>query len=176
MENSNNMRKKYFIFFGIGILALLVGEFSKGLINNFSAVGIHGTGEILLIVLIYAILFVVGLFISKEWSLTFALKAFSISFITLMLVFTGFFTWGAYSHYNAKYIDAHKLQTAPDEFVVLTEEEMEEYPELKNAIISQKVIKVKPDKWYEIDGFLDEKGSRNVKVYGEYYEIGFILA
>ncbi|MBW6517053.1 MAG: hypothetical protein K0A89_00925 [ANME-2 cluster archaeon] len=176
MKNSHNMPKKYFIFFGIGILAFLIGEFSQGFINNFSAVGIHGTGEMLLIVLIYAILFVTGLFISKEWSLTFALKAFSISFITLMLVFSGFFMWGAYSHYNAKYIDAHKLQTAPDEFVVLTEEEMEEYPELKDAIISQRVIKVKPDKWNEIRGFLGEKASYNVKVYGEYYRIGFILA
>ncbi|MDF1557830.1 MAG: hypothetical protein P1P80_06590 [ANME-2 cluster archaeon] len=176
MEKSNNMWKKYILFVGIGILAFFIGDFSQGVINNFSAVAIHGPGEMLLIILIYVILFIAGLIISKERSLTFGLKAFSISFITIMLVFSGFFIWSAYSHYNEKYIDAHKLQTVPDEFVVLTEEEMEKYPELQNAIVSQKSIKVKPDKFYAIDDFLDEKGSRNVKMFGDYYEIGFILA
>jgi hypothetical protein len=57
----------------------------------------------------------------------------------------------------------------------LTDEELNQYPALNESIISQNLMKVKPDEWTRTDDFLDQKGSRFVKVGEEYYEIGFIM-
>jgi hypothetical protein len=57
----------------------------------------------------------------------------------------------------------------------LTDEELNQYPTLNESIISQNLMKVKPDEWTRTDDFLDQKGSRFVKVGEEYYEIGFIM-
>jgi hypothetical protein len=37
-------------------------------------------------------------------------------------------------------------------------------------------LKVHPEEWGRIGVFLDEKGSHNIKVGDEYYEVGFICA
>jgi len=63
----------------------------------------------------------------------FALRAFSVTFLALLLAFGAIFAWSAYEHHNAKYIEVKKL-SSPDKFVNLTEEKIESYPALKKAI------------------------------------------
>ncbi|MCK5722056.1 MAG: hypothetical protein KAI84_05920, partial [Gammaproteobacteria bacterium] len=84
----------------------------------------------------------------------------------------------AYNHYDSKYIDADLLQSAPDDFnfVVLTEEELNEYPAIMEAITGQQPVKVKPAEWQRSRDFLSEKGSYSVKFGDGYYDIGFITA
>ncbi len=73
---------------------------------------------------------------------------------------------------------AQLLQSAPDDFnfVVLTEEELNEYPAIMEAITGQQVVKVKPAEWQRSFDFLSEKGSHTVKFGDEYYAIGFMTA
>ena len=173
MNNTNPERWKYLLFLAIGILSFLIGELWR---EDIFHIGVDGPGEIYFTLLVYAVLFTAGLIISKERTIGFIVKAFTISFIVLFLAFSGFFVWGAHEHYYAKYIDANRLQTAPDEFVILTAEELNEYPALKETIMSQKPVKVHPDEWGRIDDFLDQKGSRDIKVNEEYYSIMFMTA
>lgn len=51
-------------------------------------------------------------------------------------------------------MDINKLQTTPDDFVILTEEELDRYPAINEAIVSQKMVKVKPSEWSSIRDFL----------------------
>ena len=122
------------------------------------------------------ILFAIGSIIFKnDHHKKFALKAFTISFATIFLIFGATLALGAYSHMNAKWIDADLLQTAPDEFFVLTEQDLDEYPAIRNAITNQGNT-INNDEDMRIRNFLREKGSYNVKYGDEYYEISFITA
>ena len=134
--------------------------------------------SVYLMLLVYWILFGIGILVCKERSRGFVVKAFAVSFAALFLISAGFFALGAYNHFNSKYIDANLLQSAPDDFnfVVLTEEELNEYPALKEAITSQSIVKVRPDEWQRSFDFLSEKGSHTVKVGDGYYGIGFMTA
>jgi hypothetical protein len=69
-----------------------------------------------------------------------------------------------------------RLQTAPDKFVILTEEELNQYPALKEAIRSQSGVEVKADEWKRTIDFLDQRGSKVIKVSEKYYEIYFVTA
>ena len=77
---------------------------------------------------------------------------------------------------DERHIDADLLQSAPDEFVVLTEQELNEYPAIREAITSQQFVEVNSDEWGRSQDFLSEKGSHTVKFGDEYYDIGFITA
>ncbi len=123
------------------------------------------------------ILFSIGSIIFKnDRHKKFALKAFTISFATIFLIFGATLALGAYSHMNAKWIEADLLQTAPDEFFVLTEQDLDEYPAIWNAITNQGTGKVNYDEYMRTKNLLDEKGSHVVKFGDEYYEILFITA
>ncbi|KAF5421947.1 MAG: hypothetical protein C5S41_10425 [Candidatus Methanomarinus sp.] len=106
----------------------------------------------------------------------FALTAFTISFATIFLIFGVTFALAGYNHNNSTGISADLLQTAPDEFVVLTEQDLNEYPAIRDAITNHGKIKVKSDEWERIRNFLEEKGSYAVKFGDEYYKIGFTTA
>ncbi len=178
-------RWKYLIFSIIGILSLLAG-FYLGDEMHLGYVIFKATGGLLTIfpfaLIIYALLFSIGLYISREHSLGFGLKVFGISFLFLFLAFHGIMAYGAHEHYYAKAISVHKLNT-PSEYANITKEELEEYPALKKAIESanrsensRATLKVHPDEWGRNRAFLSEKGSYNIKVGDEYYEVGFICA
>ena len=123
------------------------------------------------------ILFAIGSIIFKnDRHKKFALTAFTISFATIFLIFGAILALGAYSHMNAKWIGADLLQTAPDEFFVLTEQDLDEYPAIRNAITNQGTGKVNYDEYMRTKNLLDEKGSHVVKFGDEYYEILFITA
>ena len=73
--------------------------------------------------------------------------------------------------------------SAPGDYLNLTEEELEKYPSLKEAIeLANKsengrtYLKVHPDEWGRIGNFLSEKGSHNIKIGEECYVVGFICA
>ena len=48
---------------------------------------------------------------------------------------------------NAKWIGADLLQTVPDEFFVLTEQDLDEYPAIRDAITNQGTGKVNYDEF-----------------------------
>lgn len=174
--NQNNKRRKYLLFLSIGILSFYISGFLIGILSETYGVGIHGLEAVSFMLFTYVILLVAGLIVSRESSSGFILKALAISFAAIFVLSVAFFAWGAYEHANAKWIDAQRLQTAPDKFVIITEEELNQYPALKEAIRSQSGVKVKPDEWERTDDFLDQKGSRFIKVGEEYYEIRFVTA
>ncbi|WMW26385.1 hypothetical protein RE474_06670 [Methanolobus sediminis] len=103
-------------------------------------------------------------------------KALGLLIVVSFLLFAAFFTLGAYNHMYSKAIDARLLDTVPDEFVIVTEEELNKYPALKEAIDTQSYVKANPHEWSKTIDFLDEKGSYVVKFEDEYYEIGFMTA
>ncbi|AKB79193.1 hypothetical protein MSHOH_2710 [Methanosarcina horonobensis HB-1 = JCM 15518] len=126
---------------------------------------------------IYGILFAIGLLISREWSPVFILKAFVVSLVPLLLISAAFFAFGALNHEYSKSIEAKKLEFVPDEFVIVTEEELDEYPVLKKAIESPgEYFSANPDEWERTIDFLDEKGACEIKIGNDYYIIFFTTA
>jgi hypothetical protein len=166
--NKTTTRRKYLIFFAIGIISFYL--------SGYLLRGIHPPQSIYLMLLIYCILFGISILVCKERSRGFVLKAFAVSFAALFLISAGFFALSAHSHINSKAIDAERLQTIPDEFAVVTEEELSEYPALKEAITSQNIVQVNQDEWLRTSDYLTEKGSYTIKVGNEYYQIGFMTA
>lgn len=103
-------------------------------------------------------------------------KALGLLIVISFLLFAAFFTLGAYNHMYSKGIDARLLDTVPDEFVIVTGEELNDYPALKEAIDTQSYVKASPHEWSKTTDFLDEKGSYVIKFEDEYYEIMFSTA
>ena len=123
------------------------------------------------------ILFAIGSIIFKnDRHMKFALTAFTISFATIFLIFGVTFALAGYNHNSSTGISAHLLQTTPDEFVVLDEQDLNEYPAIRDAITNNGSTEVKLDEWERTSIFLEEKGSYTVKFGDEYYEIGFSIA
>ncbi|WP_048063125.1 hypothetical protein [Methanococcoides burtonii] len=126
--------------------------------------------------LIYWILFGTGILVCKERSSVFVAKAFIISFMALLLISAGFFVWSAHSHMYSKTIDADRFDYTPADFVVVTEEKLNEYPALKEAIETQEFVKASSGEWRRTIDFLEEKGSYVIKVGNEYYGVSFATA
>ena len=166
--NKTTTKNKYIMFFAIGIISFYL--------SGYLLRGIHPPQSVYLMLLVYLILLGIGILVCKERSCGFVVKAFAISFAALILISAGFFALSAYSHTNSKYIDAERLQIVPDEFAVLTEEELKEYPALKEAITTQSTVKVHSREFEQIFDYLTEKGSHTIKVVNEYYQIGFMTA
>lgn len=169
MTNSENMNSKYLVFFFIGIFTFFL--------SGYALTGIHPPTSIYLMFVIYGVLFAGGLLISKELSPAFILKAFAVSLVPLLLISAAFFALGALNHEYSKSIEAEKLEFVPDEFVIVTEEELDEYPVLKEAIESPGVyFSADPEEWEQTIDFLDEKGAYEIKVEKNYYSVSFITA
>ncbi|UGV41864.1 hypothetical protein J7W08_02525 [Methanococcoides orientis] len=168
MDNLTEIQKKYIFFFCIGIFTFYL--------SGYVLRGFHPPQNIYLMLLIYGILFGIGILFSKERSSVFVVNAFVISFVALLLISAGFFAWGAYGHMNSKSISAHRLDYVPEDFVVVTQEELNDYPALKETIETQSYVKASPGEWRRTIEFLEEKGSSVIKVGDEYYGIGFDTA
>jgi len=176
---------KYLMFSVIGILSFFAGFYLGDEMHLGYTIFKSSGGPLTIFpfaLIIYTLLFLVGLHISRERSLGFILKVFGISFLFFFLTFYGLMAYGAHEHYYAKYISVDKL-SAPSDYLNLTEEELEKYPSLKEAIeLANKSengrarLKVHPDEWERIGNFLSEKGSHNIKVGNEYYGVGLICA
>jgi uncharacterized membrane protein len=57
-------------------------------------------------------------------------KAVGLLVVVFFLLFAAFFTWSAYNHMYSKAIDAMLLDTASDDFIILTKQEINNYPAL----------------------------------------------
>ncbi|MFZ3060340.1 MAG: hypothetical protein WA102_11480 [Candidatus Methanoperedens sp.] len=176
IDKIRGMELKYIPFLVIGILSFYISGFLLGILSETYGIGIHGPEAVSFMLFTYVILLAASLIVSKERSFGFILKAFALSFAAMFLISVAFFAWGAYEEVNDKWINAHRLQAAPDKFVIITDEELNQYPALKEAIKSQSDVKVKPDEWKRTDDYLDQKGSRVIKVNEVYYEIGFVTS
>ena len=169
MDDSDSKADKYVLFFFLGIFSFFL--------SGYVLSGVHAPMSIYLMGLIYLVLLALGIVLSGERSAGFALKAFAASFTALLLISAGFFALSAQSHSSAKWIGAEKLDFEPDEYAVVTEEELNEYPALKKAIeASGSSIKSDPEEWTRTAEFLDEKGFYEIKVGEDYYVILFMTA
>ncbi|MGP8330122.1 MAG: hypothetical protein ACT6FF_07380 [Methanosarcinaceae archaeon] len=169
---SNEKYSSTFVFvtFAASILIFLIG-FIGGAFLPLQYSGYFGPFFLLLIILATG-----SIIFKNDRHMRFALTAFTISFATIFLVFGATFALAEYNHINSTGISAHLLQTAPDEFVVLTEQDLNEYPAIRDAITNHGTVEVKLDEWEQIRIFLDEKGSYAVKFGDEYYKLGFSIA
>ena len=172
---------KYLMFSVIGILSFFAG-FYLGDEMHLGYLIFKSSGGPLTIfplaLIIYALLFLVGLYISRERSLGFVLKAFGISFLFFFLAFYGLMAYGAHEHYYAKYISVDKLSGAPSDYLNLTEEELEKYPSLKDAIEQAEknkmgVVSLHPNEWQRIETSLGRAWLHTIKIGDEYYKIEF---
>lgn len=172
---------KYLMFSVIGILSLFAG-FYLGDEMHLGYVIFKATGGPLTIfpfaLIIYALLFSIGLYISRERSPGFVLKVFGISFLFLFLTFYGIMAYGAHEHYYAKAISVHKLSGAPSDCLNLTAEELERNPPLKEAILQAEennigVVSLYPKKWQRIEASLSRGALHAIKIGDEYYKIQF---
>ena len=155
-----------FVALAASILIFLIGLFG-GLLVPVEYFGPFGPFFLLLII------FAIGSIIFKnDRHKKFALTAFTISFATIFLIFGATFALAGYNHNNSAEISADLLQTAPDEFFVLTEQNLDEYPAIREAITNQSTG--------EIDmrtmNFIREKGSYNVKYGDRYYQIQIVIS
>lgn len=158
--------KTWTIFFLIGIVAFLLSGYIPG--------GLHSPQSIYLMMVIYGILVSIAVIASKDRSRTFIAKAFAVSLAALILISGLFFAMGAYSHMNSKIISAELLHEEPDDFTIITEEELNDYPALKSAIETQGIMDVSSGEWEQTIEFLN--GSYNIHYKGKYYGIGFMTA
>ena len=168
MSDTNNRSNKYGLFLFIGIFAFLF--------SGYVLRGIHPPTNILYGLVIFVFLFIIGLVIVRDFSSEFMIKAFAISFGVMFLIFAGFFALSAFGHHSAKHIHADKLDTVPDDFAIVTQEELKDYPALKEAISTQRTMKVSLGEFERTSDFLDQKGSYVIKVGNEYYGISFMTA
>lgn len=183
MKNSTKKEKrwKYLLFSCIGILSFLICEYWREEIFHPS---LGGPSEIYFTLLIYSILFGSGLYVSKEKSVGFVLKAFVVSFITLILIFGGFFVWGAHQHYYAKWIDVDELKYIPSEYVTISNSELEQFPALKEAVVTLRPVKAHSKEWENLYNLIEEKSLEKysktwtdaIRVGEKYYLIGFMTA
>ncbi|UGV39808.1 MULTISPECIES: hypothetical protein [Methanococcoides] len=162
------IESKWIVFFCIGIFTFFL--------SGYILRGIHPPTNAFLMLLVYWVLFGTGILAYKERSAGFVAKAFVISFMALLLISVGFFAWSAHRHTYSTEIDADRLDFVPEEFVVVTEEELNDYPALKEAIETQTYVKANPGEWTRTIEFLDSKGSSVIKVGDAYYQIGFTTA
>jgi len=171
---------KYLMFSVIGILSFFAG-FYVGDEMHLGYLIFKSSGGPLTIfpfaLIIYTLLFLVGLHISRERSLGFVLKVFGISFLFFFLAFYGLMAYGAHEHYYAKAISVHKL-SAPSDYLNLTEEELEKYPSLKEAIEQAEennigVVNLHPNEWQRIETSLGRAWLHTIKIGDEYYKIQF---
>lgn len=71
-----------------------------------------------------------------------------------------------------QFIDAEILDEEPDEYINITEEQMNDFPHLKEAIQSDTYVKTPRDEYLALDNFLSE--IRNIKYDNKFYKVGFI--
>ncbi|WP_292466521.1 hypothetical protein [Methanolobus sp.] len=170
MDKSNNITLKYLFVLFIGTFAFF---FIGGAIGGKHQLVMPILSALLIFMLIFMLIYGIGLVIFRNFSTGFILKTFAISFGVLFLIYTGSIGWDAYSPSNVRSIYAYELESAPDEFVVVTQEELNEYPGLKRAIETKNHVEVSAKEFRRTLGFLGQNGIYNIKIGDEYYQIVF---
>lgn len=79
------------------------------------------------------ILYFIFLFVSRERNVSFAIKSFSISFLTLIILFLLFFSLSALK--TDAYLNVERIEEKDAvKYINLTNDELENFPSLKKAI------------------------------------------
>lgn len=175
---------KYLLFVLVGIISFIIGFDFFGVrekillsFEKFSKLpDISGLLEFFLSFLIMIILFFIFLFISKERTVSFAIKSFSISLLTLMILFFLFFSLSALNrivYLNVERIEEKDVMS----YINLTNDELENFPSLKNAIetifLENKTeysSKISQEEGGRINKFLKENVN-TIKYSGFYFRI-----
>ena len=175
---------KYLMFSIIGILSFFAG-FYIGDEMHLGYLVFKVTGGPFTVfpfaLAIFAILFSLGVYISKEYSLGFVLKVFGISFLFFVLAFFSIMAYSAHEHYNAKYISVDKLSGEPEDCLNLTEMELEKYPFLKEAILlteknETSLISLHPKEWQQMVTSLNQENLHTINISYEYYSVKFLCS
>ncbi len=113
------------------------------------------------------ILSAIGLFVFKDRPfVSFAVKAFTISFFTVFLIVGGWFMLGAYEHEYGKAISIKKFDAPQGDYAELTADELKGYPTLEKALSGEGCTKfneyswyckVDPDEWSRTLDFVNKK-------------------
>ena len=90
--------------------------------------------------------------------------------ILTILVFV-FFSGCAFPSYA---IHAKKLEVIPDNFVNISEQQMVEFPHLKEAVTTQYVIDTPKEVFDALTDLLDTTATGFIRYKDEYYEIAFV--
>jgi hypothetical protein len=159
-------RKNYILFVMLGIVTFFL--------SGYILQGIHPPESIYMMFFVYSILFATLILATRIRSRKFVAKSFAISLAALILISGLFFAMGAYSHINSKTIHADLLQEEPNNFIVITEEELNQYPALKETISTGKAVDVKAREWERTEDLLN--GTYDIQYNGKYYGIGFTTA
>lgn len=172
---------KYLMFSIIGIFSFFAGFYVGDVMQLGYLVFKIGGGPFAIFpfaLAIFAILFSLGVYISKEYSIGFVLKVFGISFLFFILAYFSIFAYSAHGHYYAKYIGVDKLSGEPENCLNLTETELEKYPSLKDAILlagknEKSVTNLRPEEWQQIVTSLNQENLHTINISNEYYSVKF---
>jgi hypothetical protein len=73
-------------------------------------------------------------------------------------------------------ISAHKLDTEVASYVNMTEQQIEKFPHLKEAVLNNKSVETPLEEFNEVRGILEFEDTNFIKYQNEYYEIHFAFA
>ncbi len=71
---------------------------------------------------------------------------------------------------------AEKLEEEPNSYVNISENQMQQFPHLKEAILNNGTAETPYEELDEVRNFLDDKDTRNIKYQNEYYKIRFVYS
>ncbi len=92
---------------------------------------------------------------------------FGISTILFFVFFSG-------CVFPSQGICANKLDEIPDNFVNMSEQHMDEFPHLKEVVISQECVDTPKEEFDALKDLLDTEDTDFIKYNNEYYEIVFV--
>lgn len=96
------------------------------------------------------------------------------SIVIIAIIITYFFI--AFSYEYSATISVEKIEFKPEKFVNITNDELNKWPYLKKAYISNKTLEVpynEKDQITEIRNFFMDRGTFNIKINDSYYEVSF---
>jgi len=70
----------------------------------------------------------------------------------------------------------YRISEEPTNYVNMTEQQMQHFPHLKEAILTNTSIETPREEFYEFKDFLESKNTEFIQYQNEYYEIGFRFA
>lgn len=67
----------------------------------------------------------------------------------------------------------HRISEEPTNYVNMTEEQMNNFPHLKEAILTNKLVKTPQEEMSRLRGILEFFDIEFIKYQNEYYDVGF---
>ncbi|GEM_PF-1280648 len=162
--------KAFVLTFVASIFILVVGLIAGmplGSLILYSLLGGHGIGYIYELMIgpfiIFLILFSVGIYKFKDRPLiNFSIKAFAVSFTTLFLIASGWFILSYLGGGSGLSIGAQGIYPSGEKIIEITDEELDEYPLLREAINEYEINRnqlsdIDPNQWGRTRDFIVKK-------------------